>query len=201
MAKESAKHDGHNQSGGKRYPRRLRLPNGRDIDLRMMTLTDKQKVLSFARSLPHDDLLFLRMDITEETIVDEWIANIQQGATVTVLAEAGDKLVGYASLHTEQARWTRRVGEIRVQVASSCRGIGLGRRLAAEIFHLGQTRGIKKMAAMMTPDQTGARTAFERLGFQVEALLQDWVVDRDDRPRDLLIMSHDLEGLCDQVHT
>jgi RimJ/RimL family protein N-acetyltransferase len=64
---------------------------------------------------------------------------------------------------------------------------------------LGQGRGIKKMAAMMTPDQTGARAAFERLGFQVEALLQDWVVDRDGRPRDLLIMSHDLEGLSDQL--
>jgi hypothetical protein len=29
--------------------------------------------------------------------------------------------------------------------------------------------------------------------------LQDWVVDRDGRPRDLLIMSHDLEGLSDHV--
>jgi RimJ/RimL family protein N-acetyltransferase len=56
------------------------------------------------------------------------------------------------------------------------------------------------MAAMMTPDQTGARAAFEKLGFQVEALLQDWVVDRDGRPRDLLIMSHDLEGLSAQLN-
>jgi hypothetical protein len=29
--------------------------------------------------------------------------------------------------------------------------------------------------------------------------LQDWVVDRDGRPRDLLIMSHDLEGLSDHI--
>jgi RimJ/RimL family protein N-acetyltransferase len=55
------------------------------------------------------------------------------------------------------------------------------------------------MAAMITPDQLGARAAFEKIGFNVEALLQDWVVDRNGRPRDLLIMSHDLEGLSDQV--
>ena len=30
--------------------------------------------------------------------------------------------------------------------------------------------------------------------------LQDWVVDRDGRPRDLIIMSHDLEGLSDQIN-
>ena len=35
--------------------------------------------------------------------------------------------------------------------------------------------------------------------FGVEALLQDWVVDRKGRPRDLLIMSDELEGLSDQV--
>jgi hypothetical protein len=35
--------------------------------------------------------------------------------------------------------------------------------------------------------------------FSVEALLQDWVVDRKGRPRDLLIMSDELEGLSDQV--
>jgi ribosomal protein S18 acetylase RimI-like enzyme len=98
-------------------------------------------------------------------------------------------------LHLEQARWTRRVGEIRVQVAPAFRGLGLGRYLSTEIFHLGQARGLKKMAAMMTPDQTGARAAFEKLGFQVEALLQDWVEDRSGRPRDLLVMSYDLERL------
>ena len=52
---------------------------------------------------------------------------------------------------------------------------------------------------MMTPDQGGARAAFEKLGFSVEALLQDWVVDRKGQPRDLLVMSHDLEGLSDHV--
>ncbi len=33
----------------------------------------------------------------------------------------------------------------------------------------------------------------------IEAPLEDWVVDRKGRPRDLLIMSRDLEGLSDQV--
>ena len=182
------------------YPKQLKLPDGRQAGLRLMELSDRQMVLDFARALPQDDLLFLRTDITEPAMVDEWARNIERGATITVIAEIGGEMAGYASLHSDQARWTRRVGEIRVQVAARYRGIGLGRRLAAEIFKLGQSRDIKKMAAMMTPDQTGARAAFEKLGFQVEALLQDWVVDRDGRPRDLLIMSYDLEGLGDHVH-
>src|SRR5580704_10815270 len=184
---------------GSGYARELALSDGQRVSLRLMEPTDKKELLTFAQSLPPDDLLFLRTDITQPALIDEWIANLEKGATVTVLAEVGGKLAGYASLHLEQARWTRRVGEIRVQVGVPYRGAGLGRQLAAQIFRLGEARGLKKMAAMMTPDQAGARAAFEKIGFSVEALLQDWVVDRQGRPRDLLIMSHDLEGLSDQV--
>ena len=175
------------------YPKQIRLPDGQQVTLRLMDAADGDRLLRFACSLPPDDLLFLRTDITEPAIVDAWIAALQAGTTITVLADAGQELAGYASLHLEQARWTRRVGEIRVQVHPAFRGLGLGRCLSAEIFHFGQIRGLKKMAAMMTPDQTGAQAAFEKLGFQVEALLQDWVEDRSGRPRDLLVMSHDLE--------
>jgi L-amino acid N-acyltransferase YncA len=186
-------------NGSRGFPKEIKLPKGAAITLRLMEHSDKEKILAFARSLPQDDLLFLRTDITEPASIEEWIRNVEQGDTATVVAEADGQIVGYASVHSEQARWTRRVGEIRVQVGAKYRGVGLGRHLASEIFHIGQLRGLKKMAAMMTPDQAGARAAFEKLGFQVEALLQDWVVDRDGRPRDLLIMSHDLEGLSDQV--
>jgi L-amino acid N-acyltransferase YncA len=192
MAKQEA-----GESSG--YARELKLSDGRRVSLRLMEAADKQKVLSFAQSLPLDDLLFLRTDITEPALVDEWIGNLEKGATMTVLAQVDGELAGYASLHLDQAHWTRRVGEIRVQVGVPYRGVGLGKQLAAQIFRLGQARGLKKMAAMMTPDQVGARAAFEKIGFSVEALLQDWVVDRKGRPRDLLIMSHDLEGLSDHV--
>jgi L-amino acid N-acyltransferase YncA len=186
-------------NGSHGFPKQIALPNGVEIALRLMEHGDKNRILAFARSLPQDDLLFLRTDITEAASVEEWIRAVERGDTATVIAEAGGEIVGYASVHSEQARWTRRVGEIRVQVGANYRGVGLGRQLAAQIFRLGQLRGLKKMAAMMTPDQAGARAAFEKLGFQVEALLQDWVVDRNGRPRDLLIMSHDLDGLSDQV--
>ncbi len=177
----------------------IALPNGLTAWLRLMSAVDKKPLLEFARSLPPNDLLFLRSDITENAAIDAWIADIERGATVTLLAEINGHIVGYASLHHDQARWTRRVGEIRVLLGPSSRGAGLGRRLAEEIFHIGERRGVKKMAALMTPDQVGARAAFEHLGFQVEALLRDWVVDRNGRPRDLLVMSHDVEGLSNRA--
>src|SRR5205823_6103835 len=138
-------------------------------------------------------------DITDPAVVEEWAQNVGRGSTITVLAEINGDLAGYASVHLNQARWTRSVGEIRVQVGSAFRAIGLGRRMTAEIFEIARTIGLRKMTAMMTPDQAGARAVFEKLGFQVEALLADWVEDRRGQPRDLLVMSHDVSGFSDQV--
>ena len=69
----------------------------------------------------------------------------------------------------------------------------------AEVFSAGQSLGLRKLCGMLTPEQNGACTAFERLGFRVEAAPQDWVVDRRGRPHDILVMTIDLDGLTNEV--
>ncbi|HVN26876.1 MAG TPA: GNAT family N-acetyltransferase, partial [Candidatus Binataceae bacterium] len=181
------------------YPIQITLRDGKQATIRLMEATDLEKIIEFAGHLPADDLLFLRIDITDRDVVKQWIANIQNGSTLTLIAEVDGELAGYASLHQDQARWTRRIGEIRVNTSPRFRGSGLGRRLTTEVFDLAKSLGLKKITAQMTPDQAAARAAFERLGFQVEAVLTDWVEDRNGRPRDLLIMTHDVDGFSDHV--
>jgi len=178
------------------YPRTVRLSDGTSVTLRLMTPQDRDVVLAFARSLPADDLLFLRTDITDPAVVDEWVENLENRRTVTVLAEGGkgEGILGYGSLHYNEASWTRHMGEIRIQAGSGNRGKGLGRQLASAVFDIARSLGLQKITARMTPDQQGARSTFERLGFQMEALLADFVIDRDGRTRDMLIMAHDVTG-------
>jgi len=193
-AKSATHHNSHDL-----YPKQLKLRDGSEVTIRRMESKDQEKIIKFALKLPEDDLLFLRTDITDPAVVKEWAEHVKQGDTVTLLAEVDGQLAGYASLHVERARWTKRIGEIRVNAATTARGKGLGRLLTSEAFELGSTMGLKKLAAMMTPDQRAARSAFERLGFRVEAILADWVEDRSGRSRDLLVLTHDLEGFHDHV--
>ncbi|MHB8573826.1 MAG: GNAT family N-acetyltransferase [Dehalococcoidia bacterium] len=181
------------------YPRTVKLNDGSSSQLRLMTIKDRDAVLAFARTLPADDLLFLRTDITDPEVIDEWVSNLERGRTVTVLAEGakGEGIVGYGSLHYNDANWTRHMGEIRIQAGAGYRGKGLGRHLATAVFDIARGLGLQKITARMTPDQAGARSTFERLGFQMEALLADFVIDRNGRTRDMLIMAHDVSGLTD----
>jgi RimJ/RimL family protein N-acetyltransferase len=181
------------------YPIQLKLRDGRSAVIRVMEPGDLDKIVEFAKDLPADDLLFLRTDITDRNQVKSWIDNIKAGITITLLAEIDTELAAYASVHLDQARWTRRVGEIRVMTSSRFRGAGLGRRLVAEVFDLARSLGLKKVTAQMTTEQTAARAAFEHLGFQVEAMLSDWVEDRRGRSRDLLIMTYDVAGFSDRI--
>jgi len=181
------------------YPRHLALDNNVAVHLRMMTDADADRVVAFARSLPEEDLLFLRSDITDRKVVEQWVQNLASGRTVSVIAEANGEMAGYASLHYNQVSWQRHLGEIRIQVGSRYRSQGLGRALAGEIFAIAKDLGLKKIVAQMTADQKGAIATFERLGFHLEALLQDFVMDRAGRTRDRVVMSFDVDGLTNRV--
>jgi RimJ/RimL family protein N-acetyltransferase len=181
------------------YPRTIQLPDGEQIQIRLMNAFDRDAMLYFARSLPQEDLLFMRTDITDPAAVDEWIENVNAGLSHTLLACDSSGIVGYATVHRTRAPWTRGVGEIRVNVGGRYRTRGLGRILTSQVFDLGRALGLRKIMANMTTDQHGAQAAFRRLGFVPEALLADYVEDRNGTPRDLVMMSYDIGGHTDHV--
>lgn len=182
------------------YPRTINLPDGQAVQCRLMTSADRDAMLKFARDLPQEDLLFLRVDITDPAVVDDWIHNTQAGLSTTLLAcDPEGRIVGYATVHRTRAPWTRRVGELRVNVAGAYRARGLGRVLTSQIFDLARGLGLRKLMANMTTDQRGAQAAFRRLGFFPEALLADYVEDRNGTSRDLVMMSYDIGGHTDHI--
>ena len=164
------------------------------ITLRLMTPEDREAFLAFMRAQPEDDLFFLLVDVTTPEGLDHWMGDLENGRNVTVLAEEGGKLLGYSSLHHGQARWTRHLGEIRLFMAPGQRGRGVGRLLGHEIFSIAHDLGLQRIVVRVAQAQSSARHLFERLGFHMEALLADWVIDRHGHTQDLVLMSYDVAG-------
>jgi L-amino acid N-acyltransferase YncA len=181
------------------HPMTVALAGNGEVEIRYMSAEDKEAVLAFARSLPQEDLLFLRVDLTEESVVDDWIENLRRGHSTSLVAYDESGLIGYATVHTNPAPWTRRVGELRVNVSPAYREKGLARLLTSQIFDIARELGLRKLLANMTADQHGAQVAFRHLGFVPEALLADYVEDRNGNPRDLVIMSYTIDGHTDRV--
>jgi L-amino acid N-acyltransferase YncA len=164
-----------------------------ELTLRRFGAGDEQAMLTFARSLPPHDLLFLRRDITESEVVEAWVRDVIDGYYDTIIALEGERIVGYASVASDRMSWARHVAELRVLIAASMRGKHLGRLLTEQAFAIAKQRGVKKMLAQMTTDQIAATKVFERMGFHREARLRNQVMDRDGVLHDLQIMSLDVD--------
>jgi RimJ/RimL family protein N-acetyltransferase len=183
----------------KEYPKRVQLGDGSAITLRPMQASDKDSLVRFFRSLPEEDRLFLKDDVTQEEVINRWVRELNYDRVLPILAEAEGEIVGNATLHLQPSGWASHVGEIRLVVARSYQRRGLGTVLAREIFHHAVLRGLEKLTALMTEDQVGARKAFERLGFKPEAVLHNHVKDLKGNHHNLLIMTNDVAALWKKI--
>ena len=98
--------------------------SGEAVTLRLMTREDRDAFLAFSRHLDHHDLMFLQRDITNAADVEKWIESVEAGLTTTILAFAGDRIVGYAAVQRSALPWTEHVAELRVLLAKEMRGFG-----------------------------------------------------------------------------
>jgi L-amino acid N-acyltransferase YncA len=162
---------------------------GQTVLLRPLAADDREPMITFAEALSEDDLLFLERDITQPAEVEAWVNDTLAGRLVTLAAWEDHQVVGYATYSQPSARWLRHVAELRVVVAQSARGIGIGRLLLELVFEMVLEKGVTKVVARMTPEQTGALKLFQRLGFAEEAVLRDHALTADGLTHDLLVFS------------
>jgi L-amino acid N-acyltransferase YncA len=189
------------RSGQPDYPRRLSLKKRRSVQVRPMTPDDAAALHAFFLAIPEGDLLFLRRDVTDRAVIDGWARDVADGMTLTLLAERDGRVVGEASVHRSRVPWTAHVGEVRVVVDAEHRALGLGTALVQAIFLEALGLGLEKLVAEMTPDQKGAITVFQKLGFRIEGMMQNHVRDRAGQKRDLVVMAHEVHSGAEQLET
>jgi L-amino acid N-acyltransferase YncA len=111
-----------------------------------------------------------------------------------ILAIEDGAVVGFSSVARNPTKWMRHIAEVRVVIAESMRGHGLGRHLTAEAFRVAVDLGVTRMMAQMTMDQLAAIRTFRELGFTPMALLHDHVVDDDGTAYDLMLMHEEVSS-------
>jgi RimJ/RimL family protein N-acetyltransferase len=163
--------------------------------IRRFEPADRDRVAAFVETLDEHDLLFLGRDLRHPRVIEAWLQAIGEGWIDSLLAEDldidGYPVVGTAALVRDPLGWSAHVGEVRLLVGPDRRGAGVGRDLLEAVFTIAHGRGLAKLTARMTPDQSGSVALFESLGFRAEALLKDQVRGRDGQAHDLAILSHD----------
>ena len=175
------------------YPKKVKLKDGHELTLRVMTDDDLDDLVDFYSSIPEKDRLYLRVDVTKRKNVERRFGNLDYRYTFPILAFNNDNIVAIGTLFRPSFGWMRNLGEIRVLVSPDFQRKGLATILVRELFFHALKAKVSKLQAEMTEAQVSAIAAFERMGFREEARLKKHVTDIRGRRRDLVIMTLDVE--------
>ena len=171
-----------------RYPVIHHLEDDAKVTFSPMSESDREELSKFLSRLAKFDLAYLQVDITQPEVQRQWLDNIAKGISFCVCAYDPASLVGYASVQVAEANDIPS-GEIRVNISPGYRSRGLGRLLIAEIFWVAKELNLSEVTARMMSDQYGAKSAFERLGFSQQQVLENYVKDAKGESKDLIVMS------------
>ena len=183
------------------FPQDHTLRDGSVVVIKPLEADEASAVLKFYRSLPEEDRLFLRDDVTKPEWLRRFVARIESGEVTSLVAESAGKIVGEATLYRAQHGWTKHVAEIRVAIAPGLRRTGLGYALARELVRIATRTGVEKLVIQVVENQVGARKMFRKLGFRQEATLRGHVKDIHGSKRDLIIASNDISHIWDAMES
>ncbi len=171
------------------YPKTIMLHDGTPVVLRPLEPGDKVRLLQFFQRVPEEERHYLKENVTAPEVVHGWTARIDFDRVIPIVALAGDEIVADATLHRSRATARHHVGEMRVVVDPSHRGVGLGRRLIRELLDMAAELGLHKATFELVADrEENAIRAATSVGFQQVAILKERVRDFWGNYQDLALL-------------
>lgn len=177
----------------------VKLKDGTEIVLRQLKKKDRNRLTVFFRSLPKEDRIYLRVDITDKETIKQIIKSSKLGESRRIIALDNDNIIAAGLLELEKRKWKKHFGEIRLLVSKSYRRKGLGMLLACELYLLAISEKVEDIIVKMMKPQVAAIDIFKRMGFKEEAVLPDYVKDLEGTKRDLIIMRCDVNEMWKEL--
>ena len=169
--------------------KRETLKDGTKVIVRDLHKEDLDKLMKFYRSLPLDDRVYLKVDVTKRKVVEDRMKLIEKGTIFRIVALHDDKIIGDGMFEISKEEWRKHQGELRVIVARPYQRKGLGMIMFRELHSLAMKKDIDKIVVKMMKPQKGAINICKKLGFQKETIIPNYVWDQADKPQDLVIMT------------
>jgi len=172
------------------YPKEIMTKDGIPILIRPATKADEAALNAFFASIPPDERWFLREDVGDPLVMRQWIEQLDYNRVIPLIAETEDgTIIANVRLHRRPAECLGHIAHLRIVVDPRFRNQRLGTWMLIDVIRLAMDMGIEKLVAEFVTgvEEPGIRAAF-RLDFFEQAVLKDYVKDRNGNYRDLAIM-------------
>ena len=171
-----------------KFPKNISLKDGSAVTLRPLHKADEQAFHDFFLAVPDQERMFIKHRVMDLAVIRGWCQTIDLGRNLPLLALAGKKILGDATLHQQLGGWKRHVGRVSVLVHPQFRGRGLARALVSEIVEIARNSGLERVEAEFIGGQEAAIKLFALLGFSELVRLEDHVKDMQGIKHDYVLM-------------
>jgi L-amino acid N-acyltransferase YncA len=177
------------------------LKDGVKVLIRKPGMEDVDVILKFFKTLPVEDRKYLQIDVTNRASVERRLKRAVDGIAPRIVAVLDGDIVAYGLLEISEDESRNHLGELRVLVAMPMKRKGLGLIMMRELYFLAAQKKIKKIIAKIMRPQMAARSVCHKLGFERESLIPDYVLDRDGKLQDLIVMSCNMTDIWHELET
>jgi GNAT superfamily N-acetyltransferase len=179
----------------KGYPKAIVVKDGTCVLLRPVVPEDEEALKRFFAEFPEEDQWFLREKLSDPDLLHEWLARVDYRSILPIIAVREDdgEIIANLRLYRSKSRSLAHVAHIRITVLPEYRRLKVGSWMILDSVKLSMDLGIEKLIAeFVAGKEEAALLAAKKLEFHQEAVLKDYIKDREGVERDLIIMVRNL---------
>lgn len=175
------------------------LKDGSVVLLRPMVKDDRKSLGDFFNNLEPSILQYVRHDVTDPNVIDQWFDQLDYEKAFPLLAFKGDKVLANATLYRVAHGWRKHLGTIRIVVDPELYEKGLGTLMINELVDLAHEFGLEKLMVEFPLKAHSALAMFKKVGFSPRAVIEGLMKDRHGNNLDIVIMVMDVAAYAGRI--
>ncbi len=184
----------------KDYPKEVILKDGTGVTLRPLKDGDQEALFQMFHRFPRDELWFLNHDVNDPELIDGWIRNLDLKRVVSIVAFLEGRAVANAVLMMKGYGAKKHIGKIRIAVDPALREKKLGTWMLLDLINLAMDIRLKILVMQLIEDRDiSVIHGVKKLDFVERAILKDHVLDMEDYPHNLVILTKRLQTRWDDI--
>lgn len=179
------------------YPKEVILKDGTGVTLRPLRRGDDRALFEMFKRFSEDDLWFLNHDMSDPKLIAQWINDLDLNRVISIIALLEGQIIANAVLMLKLYGAKSHIGKVRVSVDPSYRDKRLGTWMLLDLINLAIAIGLKMLVMRLVQDRDAAViNGIRKLEFAEEAVLKDYLMGREEKPHNLVIMTKRLPREC-----
>ncbi len=173
----------------KDYPKEIILKDGTGVTFRPLRRGDETRLFEMFKELTDDDRWFTEGDVSDVRVIEGWLKRMDLGRMTILVAVLEGRMIASATLTRSEENAKGHIGKVTVSVVPSFRSKNLGTWMLFDLMNFAISIGLETLVMELVEDRDASviRGA-KRLDFFQEALLRDYVKDRQGNFHNLVLM-------------